>query len=146
MNQTTLLAKGKTRNLIEWLDRCPPFVVYYLRRPGKAGRSLFPNRVVCSLAKMSERKFVRISQKISWATVEAGDIESFCDACGFDFFNLRERRYHIRTTLRSGTFMNHVRPSMREKFYALWKKWKEAKASAAPTRQSLISGCKDLLR
>ncbi len=83
-----------------------------------------PNRIVCGAANMSERKFVRISQKISWATVEAGDIDSFCRACGYDLFNLRERRYHIRTALKSGTFLKHVRPSMRERFYDLWTRWK----------------------
>lgn len=127
MKQRTLLATGETHSLIEWLDRCPPFLVYYLRRPGKAGRNALPNRIVCISAKMSERKFVRISQKISWSTVEAGDIQSFCTACGFDIFNLRERlerRYFIRKSLKSGTFMQHVRPSMRERFFALWKEWK----------------------
>lgn len=124
MNQRTLLARGKTHSLIEWLDRCPPFVVYYLRRPGKPGRAMLPNRVVCGTANMSERKFARISQKISWRTVEAGDIESFCKACGFDLFNLRERRYYVRQTLRKGTFLQQVRPAMRARFFQLWKLWK----------------------
>lgn len=137
-----LLARGKTQSLIEWLDRCPPFVVYYLRRSGTPGREPHPNRIVCELAKMSERKFVRISQKISWSTVEAGDIDSFCRACGFDLFNLRERRYYIRKTLREGTFLKHVRPTMRERFFALWKLWK-AKACSTPSHQSPGVECKD---
>lgn len=140
-----LLGKGKTHSLIEWLDRCPPFFVYYLRRPGKPGRSLFRNRVACALAKMSERKFLRISQKISWSTVEAGDIESFCDACGFDLFNLRERRYFIKTALKKGNFLKHIRPAMRVRFYKLWTLWK-AMVSEAQERQSRDVGCKDLHR
>lgn len=132
MSQPTLLSKGKSQSLIEWLDRCPPFLVYYLRRPGRPGCVVLPNRIVCGVAQMSERKFVRISQKISWATVEAGDIENFCRACGFDLFNLRERRYYIRQTLKNGTFLKHVRPTMRDRFFQLWKKWKIVQAVFTP--------------
>jgi len=80
---------------------------------------------------MSERKFVRISQKISWSTVEAGDIDTFCRACGFDLFNVRgprHYRYYIKTALRRGLFLSQIRPTMRARFFELWRKWKESQS------------------
>ena len=71
-----------TTDLLAIADRCPPFVCYYAAHMGKAKRPMLPELVEAS--GMSERTFVRIAHKTTWAGITLLRASQFSTACGID--------------------------------------------------------------
>jgi hypothetical protein len=86
--------------LLTKLDRCPPFVCYYAAHMGRKARPMLPELVKAS--GMSERTFVRIAQRTTWAGVTVERLSQFSGACGIDVLNPQTVLEWLATRISSG--------------------------------------------
>lgn len=68
--------------LLEQLDRCPPFLVYYASHLVRGERLSVPQLV--QAFGLSDRTFTRLAHRHTWAGVKVGVADRFCRACGVD--------------------------------------------------------------
>jgi len=68
--------------LLQLLDQCPPFVCYYAAQRNRDRRPSVPELVEAS--GMSQRTFLRVAHRTTWANVSVKHMSQFCVACGID--------------------------------------------------------------
>ena len=74
--------------LLQRLDDCPPFLVYYCSGY-KTGQR--PNiRTIAKSSGLSYRTIMRISGQTSWQGIRLNSIVAFCGACGVDPLNCQD--------------------------------------------------------
>ena len=73
---------AKPALLLSQLNQWPPFLCHALARVNRKGRTQrIPFAALAADARMSKQKFFGIASRLSWNSVEAEDIERFCQAC-----------------------------------------------------------------
>ena len=69
-------------SLLEVLDRCPPFLVYYCSHVGNGKRLTV--RELIKVSGLSPRTFTRTKCKLSWGDVKLKVMDRFCRSCAAD--------------------------------------------------------------
>jgi hypothetical protein len=82
------LHKPAKIGFLQWLDRMPPFWVYFTACNRGEDRFTIANK-----SGLSWKTVSRISNMVSWRTVKAGIMEKFCLACGSTPWKFQDRDY-----------------------------------------------------
>lgn len=126
--------------ILQQVDKAPPFLCYYGAHYGRAKR--LSQRELVKGSGMSHRTFTRIVQRTSWAGVTVKRMEQLAGACGVDLMNPEPFIEWMAGQLMSGQLERHLgegnrsRRRMVEHFNLLAAKKVMAKASPSPSRRS----------
>lgn len=109
------------------MDALPPFLVFYLARRGWGlGLKRPPLPDLAKAAGMSERTFVRIGRRMSWADVKVRDADSFMKACNVDFFWPHKQTKYMLSMAPRGSF-KHLSKQQQARFEVLLAEWEVEK-------------------
>lgn len=97
------------KTILNFLNRTPPFWVYALARPRKAGQlrryTLFE---ISSRSGLSFRTVTRISAKLSWSGVKIEQADAFFRACNVDPWHLHRQKEFVRSVMLGGGSFSHL--------------------------------------
>lgn len=133
--------KARISVLLERLESCPPFLVYYAVTSGHRGpmpvhlgafRNNNPKRLhrdqMVKDSGMSSRKFYRMARGISWLEFSLRDIFGFWSACRFDLGDVWKVRRRIKKMMQEGEFRPvHLEKQQVQRFNRLAAKWAESR-------------------
>lgn len=85
MNQNNPLAMlTEPDSLLDALDHCPPFLVYYGYHLLQAGGQRMTVQALVERSGLTLRTLTRTAHRHSWAGVKVAVMDKFCRACGID--------------------------------------------------------------
>lgn len=129
--------------LLQQLDALPPFTCYALARNSSKRRDRMRLDELAKTAGMSERTFIRIARKFSWAGVKVGDADAFARACGVDLLRQMKTRNYLRHSLGYKRPLAHLSSVQLATFLKQCKEWtamvNKVKPSAEPAHQTTTS-------
>lgn len=121
-----------TPSLLEVLDRCPPFLVYYCGHL-VTGKRLTVRELI-KASGLSPRTFTRTKCKLSWANVKLKVMDRFCRTCSVDPMNPEPLFQALAAEMESPNpfkeLEGHCRKQMMAKFNLL-----SARAAMEPKRR-----------
>lgn len=104
--------------ILKTLNRCPPFVIYYLSHHGRGERLSIKGLVKGS--GLAHRTFTRTSRMLCWDSVKLGVMEKFCGTCGLSPLDEERIKLLLEAEMSSATpfegLEGHSRKLMMRKF------------------------------